>query len=164
MVNAGLDAYQQYATTELAEELNDEKVVITTEREITAVDKISFSVSFEDKTEINAKLALAEGYTKEDITCVKVYDASGELVDTLTSCEELEDGKIEFTYCGVNSVLMRQMFYFVAYVGDQIASDCCGYSVEAYCKGCVESSIAAMADMGLKCIYYGDSARAYFNK
>ena len=148
---------------ELSEELNDQKTVVATDRTITAVDKISFSVNFNDKTEMNAKLTLADGYTAKDITCVKVLDAEGNVVETLTEGVVLEDGKVQFTYYGVKSVQMREMYYFVAYVGNQIASDSNGYSVEAYCKGCVDYGTEAMADMGLKCMYYGDSAYAYFN-
>ena len=161
--NAGMDAYQQYATKELSEELNDQKTVVATERTITAVDKISFSVNFNDKTEMNAKLTLADGYTAEDITCVKVLDAEGNVVETLTEGTLLEDGKVQFTYYGVKSVQLREMYYFVAYVGEEVASDSNGYSIEAYCKGCVDHGTEAMADMGLKCMYYGDSAYAYFN-
>ena len=163
LANAGMDAYQQYATKELSEELNDQKTVVTTERTITAVDKISFSVNFNDKTEMNAKLTLADGYTAEDITCVKVLDAEGNVVETLTEGVVLEDGKVQFTYYGVKSIQMREMYYFVAYVGEEVASDSNGYSVEAYCKGCVDYGTETMADMGLKCMYYGDSAYAYFN-
>ncbi len=164
LVNAGMDAYQQYATKELAEELNDQKTVVTTERTITAVDKISFSVTFNDKTEMNAKLTLADGYTAEDITCVKVFDAEGNEVETLTEGTLLEDGKLQFTYYGVKSIQMREMYYFVAYVGEEVASDSNGYSVEAYCKECIDNGTEALADMALKCMYYGDSAYAYFNR
>ena len=163
LANAGMDAYQQYATKELSEELNDQKTVVATERTITAVDKISFSVNFNDKTEMNAKLTLADGYTAEDITCVKVLDAEGNVVETLTEGTMLEDGKVQFTYYGVKSVQLREMYFFVAYVGEEVASDSNGYSIEAYCKGCVDNGTEAMADMGLKCMYYGDSAYAYFN-
>ena len=163
LANAGMDAYQQYATKELSEELNDQKTVVATDRTITAVDKISFSVNFNDKTEMNAKLTLADGYTAEDISCVKVLDAEGNVVEALTEGVVLEDGKVQFTYYGVKSVQMREMYYFVAYVGEEVASDSNGYSVEAYCKGCVDYGTEAMADMGLKCMYYGDSAYAYFN-
>ena len=161
--NAGMDAYQQYATKELSEELNDQKTVVATERTITAVDKISFSVNFNDKTEMNAKLTLASGYTAEDITCVKVLNAEGDVVETLTEGTLLEDGKVQFTYYGVKSVQLREMYYFVAYVGEEVASDSNGYSVEAYCKSCVDYGTETMADMGLKCMHYGDSAYAYFN-
>lgn len=163
LVNAGMDAYQQYATKELVEELNDTKVEIETNAPVQAVDKISFSVNFDDKTEIFAKLSLAEGWSSDDITCVKVFDAYGEEMEVLTELEELSDGKLQVVYDDVNSVQMREMYYFIAYAGDIMASNSYGYSVEAYCKSCVDYGNAAMADMGLKCIYYGDSACAYFN-
>ena len=162
LANAGMDAYQQYASKELSEALNDQKTVVATDRTVTAVDKISFSVNFNDKTEMNAKLTLASGYTAEDITCVKVLDAEGNVVETLTEGTLLEDGKVQFTYYGVKSVQLREMYYFVAYVGEEVASDSNGYSVEAYCKSCVDNGSETMADMGLKCMYYGDSAYAYF--
>ncbi|MBQ4565476.1 MAG: RICIN domain-containing protein [Oscillospiraceae bacterium] len=161
-VNAGMEAYQQYATTQLSAELNAEKVTLETDRSITAVSKIGFSVTFADKTEMNAKLTLAEGYSKEDITCVKVLDAEGNVLETLTDFAELSDGRLQATYYGVKSIQMREMFYFVAYVGDQIAGDTVGYSVEAYARSNVNSSNASLADMVLKCMYYGDSAAACF--
>ncbi|MBQ4565138.1 MAG: hypothetical protein IJA48_02205, partial [Oscillospiraceae bacterium] len=123
-----------------------------------------FSVTFADKTEMNAKLTIASGYSKSDITCVKVLDAQGNVVDTLTDFTELSDGRLQVTYYGVKSVQMRDRFYFVAYVGDQAASDNVGYSVEAYAKSNIASTDANLADMVLKCIYYGDSAYAYFNR
>ncbi|MBQ4565869.1 MAG: hypothetical protein IJA48_05935, partial [Oscillospiraceae bacterium] len=91
-------------------------------------------------------------------------DAEGNVVDTLTDFVELSDGRLQVTYYGVKSVQMRDRFYFVAYVGDQVASDNVGYSVEAYAKSNIASTDANLADMVLKCIYYGDSAYAYFNR
>ena len=163
-VNAGMDAYQQYATTELSAQLADEKHTETTDRSITAVSKIGFSVNFDDRTEINAKLTIADGYSKEDITSVQVLNEAGQLVETITDFELLADGRLQATFYGVKSVNMRDMFYFVAYVGDEIASDRVGYSVEAYAKSNISSSNANLAEMVLKCMYYGDSAYAYFNR
>ena len=164
LVNAGMDAYQQYATTELSAPLEDSKVTETNDRTITAVSKIGFSVTFADKTEMNARLTIASGYSKSDITSVKVLNAAGEVVDTLTEFTELADGRLQVTYYGVKSVQMRDRFYFVAYVGDEVASDNVGYSIEAYAKSNITSSDANLADMVLKCMYYGDSAYAYFNR
>ena len=162
LVNAGMDAYQQYATTELSAPLEDSKVTETNDRSITAVSEIGFSVTFADKTELNAKLTLAEGYSKEDITSVKVLDAEGKVLDTLTDFTELDDGRLQVTYYGIKSVQMRERYYFVAYVGDEVASDSVGYSVEAYAKSSIASTDTKLADMVLKCIYYGDSAKSYF--
>ena len=162
LVNAGMEAYQQYATTELSAPLEDSKVTETNDRTITAVSKMGFSVTFADKTEMNAKLTIADGYSKNDITSVKVLDAEGNVIDTLTDFVELTDGRLQVTYYGVKSVQMRDRFYFVAYVGDQIAGDSVGYSVEAYARSNVNSSNASLADMVLKCMYYGDSAAACF--
>ena len=164
LVNAGMDAYQQYATTSLSEALEDVKATIENGHTVPAVSKIGFSVNFDDRTEINAKLTIADGYTKEDITSVQVLNEAGQLVETITDFELLSDGRLQATFYGVKSVNMRDMFYFVAYVGDEIASDNVGYSVEAYAKSNISSTNANLADMVLKCMYYGDSAYAYFNR
>ena len=163
LVNAGLDAYQQYATTELSEELTDVRTYVDNDRSITAVTKMGFSVTFSDKTEINAKLTIADGYTKADITSVKVLNESGEEVATLTEFTELDDGRLQVTFTGMKSVDMRNMFYFVAYVGDQVASQNVGYSIEAYAKSNINSSDAALSTLVRNCIYYGDSAKSYFD-
>ena len=163
-VNAGLDAYQQYATTELSAELTDVKTVAENDRSITAVSKMGFSVTFADKTELNAKLTIAEGYTKSDITSVKVLNEAGEEVATLTEFTELDDGRLQVTFTGVKSVDMRNMYYFVAYVGDQAASQNVGYSIEAYAKSNVASNDVNAANLAKTCIYYGDSAYAHFNR
>ena len=161
-VNAGMDAYQQYATTELSAELTDVRTYVDNDRNITAVTAMGFNVNFADKTEINAKLTLAEGYTKADITAVKVLDESGNVVATLTQFTELADGRLQVTFTGVKSVNMRDMFYFVAYVGDEVASQNAGYSVEAYAKSCIASGDSVLAELAMATIYYGDSAKAYF--
>ena len=162
LVNAGMDAYQQYATTALSEELNDVRTYVDNDRSITAVKAMGFTVSFADKTELNAKLTLASGNTKEDITCVKVTDADGNVLDTLTEYTVLSDGRLQVTYYGVKSIQMREMYYFTAYVGDEVASQAVGYSVEAYAKSNASSTNPALADTVLHCMYYGDSAFAYF--
>lgn len=161
-VNAGMEAYQQYATTALSAELTHERRYVDTERSITAVTAMGFTVTFADKTEINAKLTLAEGYSPEDLSSVRVYNEAGALVDTLTDFTELSDGRLQVTFTGVKSVNMRDMFYFVACVGDQVASQAVGYSVEAYAKSNLNSSDAALAALVRACIYYGDSAVACF--
>ena len=162
-VNAGLDAYQQYASTQLSAELTDVRTYVDNDRSITAVSKMGFNVTFADKTEINAKLTIAEGYSKEDITSVKVLNEAGEVVDTLTQFTDLDDGRIQVTFTGVKSANMRDMYYFVAYVGDQVASQNVGYSIEAYAKSNIGSADAALAALVRNCIYYGDSAKVYFD-
>ena len=162
-VNAGLDAYQQYASTELSAELTDVRTYVDNDRSITAVSKMGFSVTFADKTEINAKLTIAEGYTKSDITSVKVLNESGEEVAVLTEFTELDDGRLQVTFTGVKSVNMRDMYYFVACVGDQVASQNVGYSIEAYAKSNIASADANAANLAKACIYYGDSAKIYFD-
>ena len=162
-VNAGLDAYQQYASTELSAELTDVRTYVDNDRTITAVTAMGFNVNFADKTEINAKLTIASGYTKADITSVKVLNEAGEVVDTLTQFTDLDDGRIQVTFTGVKSANMRDMYYFVAYVGDQVASQNVGYSIEAYAKSNIGSADAALAALVRNCIYYGDSAKVYFD-
>ncbi|MBQ8587535.1 MAG: hypothetical protein IJ453_05560, partial [Oscillospiraceae bacterium] len=103
------------------------------------------------------------GYSKEDITSVKVLNEAGEVVDTLTEFTELDDGRLQVTFTGVNSANMRDMYYFVAYVGDQVASQNVGYSIEAYAKSNIGSSDAALSALVRNCIYYGDSAKIYFD-
>ena len=163
LVNAGLEAYQQYATTELSAELTDVRTYVDNDRTITAVTAMGFTVTFADKTEINAKLTIAEGYTKEDITSVKVLNENGEEVANLTDFTELDDGRLQVTFTGVKSVNMRDMYYFVAYVGDQVASQNVGYSIEAYAKSNIASTDANAANLAKACIYYGDSAKTYFD-
>ena len=162
LVNAGIDAYQHYASQSLDKELTATKTVVTSEREITAVEMMNFSMNFDEMTKMNVKLRLTGDYSKSDITAVKVYNAEGELVETFTSFTELEDGRLQVTYTGVKSVMMRDMFYFEVYVGEQLASDRYGYSMEAYAKTNVDSTNTKLADMVLKCMYYGDSAAKYF--
>ena len=166
LVNAGFEAYQQYATKELAAELTDVKETIPNDRSITAVTKMGFSINLADRTEINAKMTMAEGYTMEDISKVEVLNADGEVVDTITEFKLLVDdnNRVQLTFSGVKSVNMRDMFYFVVYVGDQTASDTYGYSIEASAKTTIASSTGSSADMILACMYYGDSAAAYFGK
>ena len=163
LVNAGLDAYQQYATTELSAELTDVRTYVENDRSITAVTKMGFTVVFADKTEINAKMTIADGYTKTDITSVKVLNEAGEEVAVLTEFTELDDGRLQVTFTGMKSVDMRNMYYFVAYVGDQVASQNVGYSIEAYAKSNIASSDASAANLARACIYYGDSAKVYFD-
>ena len=162
LVNAGMDAYQRYATTELSAQLTDVRTYVDNDRSITAVTAMGFNVTFADKTEINAKLTLAEGYTKADITAVKVLDESGNLVATLTQFIELADGRIQVTFSDIKSVNMRDMYYFVAYIGEEVASQNVGYSVEAYAKSCIASGDSALAELAMATICYGDSAKAYF--
>ena len=161
-VNAGMEAYQQYATTELSAELSDSRTYVDNERSITAVSAVGFTVTFADKTELNAKLTIAEGYTKADITSVKVLNESGEEVAILNDFTELDDGRLQVTFTGIKSVNMRDMYYFVVYVGEEVASQNVGYSVEAYVKSNINSGDAALAALARACIYYGDSAKACF--
>lgn len=162
LVNAGMDAYQQYATKELSAELTAGKVVLENSSSISAVSAMGFSVNFADRTELNAKLTLAKGYTAKDITCVKVLDQAGNVVDTLTDFTTLADGRLQATFRGIRSVQMRETFYFVAYVGETAASSSVGYSVEAYAKSIANSGDAALNEMVRLCIYFGDAAKAYF--
>ena len=162
LVNAGLEAYQQYATTELSAELTDVRTYVDNDRSITAVTAMGFSVTFADKTEINAKLTIADGYSKADITSVKVLNENGEEVAVLTEFTELDDGRLQVTFTGVKSVNMRDMYYFVAYVGEDAASQNVGYSIEAYAKSNIASTDANAANLAKACIYYGDSAKTYF--
>ena len=162
LVNAGMEAYQQYATKELSASLTDSRTYIENDRSITAVTDIGFSVTFTDKTELNARLRLAADYSKEDISSVKVLNEDFEEVATLTQFTELTDGRLQVTFTGIKSVNMRDMFYFVAYVGDQPASQEVGYSVEAYAKSSINSSDSKAADLARACMYYGDSAKACF--
>ena len=162
LVNAGMDAYQQYATKELSAELTAGKVVLENSSSISAVSAMGFSVNFADRTELNAKLTLAKGYTAKDITCVKVLDQAGNVVDTLTDFTTLADGRLQATFRGIRSVQMRETFYFVAYVGETAASSSVGYSVEAYAKSIANSGDAALNEMVRRCIYFGDAAKAYF--
>ena len=164
LVNAGFEAYQQYATKELAAELTDVKETISNDRSITAVTKMGFSVNLADKTEINAKLTLAAGYTMEDISKVVILNEAGEQVDVITEFVLLEDGRVQVTFSGVKSIHMRDMFYFVAYVGEAVASDNVGYSVEAAAKTSIAAGTGSNVDAMRACMYYGDSACAYFNK
>lgn len=159
LVNAGLEAYQQYATTELAEELNDSKVTTATIQNA-PVSKLGFSVSFTDKTELNVKLTLT-GSTAE-ITSVRVTDESGNLLATLSEFTELPDGRLQATYTGILATQLRQMFYFTAYSGEEVVSATCGYSVEAYARSCIYGSDQGLAQLVRSCMYYGDSALAYF--
>ena len=161
-VNAGMEAYQQYATTELSAELSDSRTYVDNERSITAVSAVGFTVTFADKTELNAKLTIAEGYTKADITSVKVLNESGEEVAILNDFTELDDGRLQVAFTGIKSVNMRDMYYFVVYVGEEVASQNVGYSVEAYVKSNINSGDAALAALARACIYYGDSAKACF--
>ena len=163
LVNAGMEAYQQYATTQLSAELKDRKTAVDNERSITAVSAIGFSVTFTEKTELNAKLTLAEGYTKEDLSCVKVLDEAGSEVAVLTQFTELADGRLQVTFTGIKSVNMRDMYYFVAYVGEEVASLNVGYSVEAYARSNINSADAALSALVRACMYYGDSARTCFS-
>ena len=91
-----------------------------------------------------------------------VTDADGNVLDTLTEYTVLSDGRLQVTYYGVKSIQMREMYYFTAYVGDEVASQSVGYSVEAYAKSNASSTNSALADTVLHCMYYGDSAVAYF--
>ncbi len=159
-VNAGLDAYQKYSSTALSAELSDEMTVAG--GTATAVSKIGFAVNFADRTEIKVKLSLAEGYTAEDITSVKVLDENGNVVEVLTDLAEIEDGKLEATFSGVTSVCMRRMYYFVAYSADQAVSETVGFSVEAYVKGSMDPAKVSFTELLSRCIYYGDAAEAYF--
>ena len=161
-VNAGMEAYQKYATTELSALLTDVRTYVENDRNMTAVTDMGFTVTFADKTEINAKLTVAEDYGKEEITAVKVLNEAGEEVAVLTEFTELDDGRLQVTFTGVKSVDMRNMYYFVAYVGEEIASQNVGYSIEAYAKSNIASADAKLADLALKCMYYGDSAYACF--
>ena len=63
----------------------------------------------------------------------------------------------------MKSANMRDMYYFVAYVGDQVASQNVGYSIEAYAKSNIGSADAALSALVRNCIYYGDSAKVYFD-
>ncbi|MBQ8586783.1 MAG: hypothetical protein IJ453_01695, partial [Oscillospiraceae bacterium] len=144
-------------------ELTDVRTYVDNDRTITAVTAMGFNVNFADKTEINAKLTIAEGYTKADITSVKVLNETGEEVATLTEFTELDDGRLQVTFTGMKSVDMRNMYYFVAYVGDQVASQNVGYSIEAYAKSNIASTDAGAANLAKACIYYGDSAKIYFD-
>ena len=132
------------------------------DRSITAVTNIGFTVTFADKTELNARLTIADGYSKEDITSVKVLNESGDEVAILTEFTELSDGRLQVTFTGIKSVNMRDMYYFVAYVGEQAASEEIGYSVEAYARSNINSSDAVLAALARTCMYYGDSAKACF--
>ena len=161
-VNADMEAYQKYATTELSAPLTDVRTYVENDRYMTAVTAIGFTVTFADKTEINAKLTVSEDYGKEEITAVKVLNEAGEEVAVLTEFTELDDGRLQVTFTGVKSVDMRNMYYFVAYVGEEIASQNVGYSIEAYAKSNIASADAKLADLALKCMYYGDSAYACF--
>ena len=161
-VNAGMEAYQQYATTQLSSELTDVRTYVDNQRSITAVTAMGFSVNFADKTEINAKLTIADGYTKQDITAVKVLNENGEEVATLTEFTELDDGRLQVTFTGVKSVNMRDMYYFVAYVGEEIASQNVGYSVEAYARSNINSADAKLAQLVRATMYYGDAAASCF--
>lgn len=163
-VNAGMEAYQQYATQTLSEALTDVKTYVENDRSITAVTNMGFTVAFADRTELNVKLTLADGYTKEDITAVAVYDAAGQEVDRLTEFTELSDGRLQVTFRKIKSVNLRDMYYFVAFVGDQPASGQIGYSVEAYAKSILASDDLDLAAMVQCCIYYGDAAVACFGK
>ena len=159
LVNAGLEAYQQYATTELAEELNDSKVTTATIQNA-PVSKLGFSVSFTDKTELNVKLTLTG--SAAEITSVRVTDESGNLLATLSEFTELPDGRLQTTYTGILATQLRQMFYFTAYSGEEAVSATCGYSVEAYARSCIYGSDQGLAQLVRSCMYYGDSALAYF--
>ncbi len=161
-VNAGMEAYQQYATTQLSSELTDVRTYVENQRSITAVTAMGFSVNFADKTEINAKLTIADGYSKQDITAVKVLNENGEEVATLTEFTELDDGRLQVTFTGVKSVNMRDMYYFVAYVGEEIASQNVGYSVEAYARSNINSADAKLAQLVRATMYYGDAAASCF--
>lgn len=158
LVNSGLEAYQQYATVQLSEELNDS--MVTLQGQGTAVSKLGFTVNFADKTELNAKLTLSD--SSAEITSVRVTDADGNLLATLTEFTTLSDGRLQVTYHDIKATQLRQMYYFTAYAGDQAVSATAGYSVEAYAKGCIEGSNASLAELVRRCMYYGDSAVNYF--
>ena len=160
LVNAGLDAYQQYTTRELAAELTASKVVLENANS-GLVSKLGFSVSFADRTELNAKLTLAEA---AEITAVKVTDAEGNTVATLTEFTKLSDGKLQVTYSGIKATQMRQMFYFTAYAGEEIAGATYGYSVEAYAREAIAAGLPGLTDLARACMYYGDSAENYFTQ
>ncbi|MBQ8586722.1 MAG: hypothetical protein IJ453_01390, partial [Oscillospiraceae bacterium] len=161
LVNAGMEAYQQYATDELAAELTDTKVV-TDNSNSTLVSKLGFTVSFADRLELNAKLTLS-GKAAE-ITSVKVTDESGKTVAALTEFTQLPDGRLQVTYSGIKATQLRQMYYFTAYSGKTAVSPTTGYSVEAYARSCLNSSDLALAELVRSCMYYGDSAANYFNE
>lgn len=161
LVNAGMEGYQQYATTELAAELTDTKVV-TEDSNSTLVSKLGFSVSFADRVELNAKLTLSG--SAAEITSVKVTDESGNTVATLTNFETLSDGRLQVTYSGILATQLRQMYYFTAYSGETAVSPTTGYSVEAYARSYLNSSDFALAELVRSCMYYGDSAANYFNE
>ena len=146
-VNAGMEDYQQYTTQTLSEALTDVKTYVENDRSITAVTNMGFTVAFADRTELNVKLTLADGYTKEDITDVAVYDAAGQEIDRLTEFTELSDGRLQVTFRKIKSVNLRDMYYFVAFVGDQPASGQIGYSVEAYAKSILSSDDLDLAAM-----------------
>lgn len=158
LVNAGMDAYQQYATTELSAELDDVKVV--NGEQGTAVSKMGFTVNFADKLGLNAKLTVNEG---AEITSVLVTDAEGNVLATLTDFTQLEDGRLQVTYSQINATQMRNMYYFTAYAGETAVSSTVGYSIEAYARSCIAGSDLALAKLVRNCMYYGDSAVAFFS-
>lgn len=158
LVNAGMDAYQQYATTELSAELDDVKVV--NGEQGTAVSKMGFTVNFADKLGLNAKLTVNEG---AEITSVLVTDAEGNVLATLTDFTQLEDGRLQVTYSQINATQMRNMYYFTAYAGETAVSSTVGYSIEAYARSCIAGSDLALAELVRNCMYYGDSAVECFS-
>lgn len=144
------------------QELDHQETVIDNGTDVSAVAAMGFTVSFAERTQLNVILTIAEGYSKEDITCVKVFDENGNVLDTLTNFTVLADGRPQVTYSGISSIYMRQNYYFVAYIGDQAVSQCIGYSVEAYAMDAIELNDIALTELVSRCIYYGDSAEAFF--
>lgn len=161
-VNAGLDAYQKYSSTSLSAELNDQKTIIDNSNTVTAITSMNFSVNFDERTVLNVKMTLAEGYSYENISCVKVLDENGNELANIREFDILSDGRLQFSYEGITSTMMRQMCYFVAYVGDQMASQCVGYSIEAYVGKHMDFTNIKVSELMMRCIYYGDSAEAFF--
>lgn len=160
LVNAGMEAYQQYASTEPATELTATKVV-GEEPENALVSKMSFTLSFAERTEMNVKLKLTGA--ADQITAVKVTDAQGELLATLTDITRLSDGRLQVTYSDIKATQLRQMYYFTAYAGDAAVSATNGYSAEAYFAAFIDGG-DALAQLCRMCVYYGDSAAYYFTQ
>ena len=160
LVNAGMEAYQQYASTEPATELTATKVV-GEEPENALVSKMSFTLSFAERTEMNVKLKLTGA--ADQITAVKVTDAQGELLATLTDITRLSDGRLQVTYSDIKATQLRQMYYFTAYAGDEAVSATNGYSAEAYFAAFIDGG-DALAQLCRMCVYYGDSAAYYFTQ
>ena len=56
------------------------------------------------------------------------------------------------------------MYYFTAYSGEEAASATAGYSVEAYVRSNLGTSLPGLSDLVRYCMYYGDSAENYFTQ